>query len=133
MIADSSVWIERIKQTGSAADVALKTALLGGQKVLLPDIVLQEVLQGALSEKKFRELRDTLSALPRFIPISQRDLHVEAANIYRRCRDAGFTIRRANDCLIAACAIESNEPLLHRDRDFLHIAAIDKRLLLINV
>ena len=49
---------------------------------------------------------------------------------YARCRWQGLTIHSPNDCLIAACAIESDEPLLHADRAFLTLARIDNRLLL---
>jgi predicted nucleic acid-binding protein len=40
-------------------------------------------------------------------------------------------VRSANDCLIAACAIEANEPLLARDRDFAQIAQVEPKLKLI--
>ena len=49
----------------------------------------------------------------------------------RGCRWQGLPVRSANDCLIAACAIEANEPLLARDRDFAQIARIEPRLKLI--
>ena len=48
--------------------------------------------------------------------------------LYARCRWQGITIRSPNDCLIAACAVEAGEPLLHADRDFERIAAIEPRL-----
>ena len=53
---------------------------------------------------------------------------VLAAGLYARCRWAGFTIRSANDCLIAASCIELGQPLLHRDSDFDRIAAIEPAL-----
>jgi len=48
----------------------------------------------------------------------------EAAQLYLRCRDAAFTIRKATDCLIAACAMAHAATILHRDRDFDHIARV---------
>jgi predicted nucleic acid-binding protein len=47
-----------------------------------------------------------------------------AANIYLRCREAGYTIRSSVDCLIAACAMAHDATLLHNDRDFDHIAEV---------
>ncbi len=46
----------------------------------------------------------------------------EAAAIYRHCRSQGATVRRLNDCLIAAVAIRAGVPLLHADQDFDQIA-----------
>ena len=46
----------------------------------------------------------------------------EAAQIYRRVRLSGYVIASSYDCLIAACAIRNNVPLLQRDRDFEKIA-----------
>jgi predicted nucleic acid-binding protein len=46
----------------------------------------------------------------------------EAAAIYRHCRREGATVRRLNDCLIAAVAIRSGVPVLHAGQDFEQIA-----------
>ena len=46
----------------------------------------------------------------------------EAAKIYRVLRVKGITIRKPNDCLIAAYAINNNAYLLQDDRDFTYIA-----------
>ncbi len=50
------------------------------------------------------------------------DFAVKAAQLYRALRRKGITIRKANDCLIAAVCIENNIPLLHNDKDFDNIA-----------
>ena len=133
MIADSSAWLELLRASGSAVHGAMRLAITNKQRIVVPDVVFQEVLQGASSIRQFEHLRDTLAKLPRFVPEDARQLHEKAASLYFRCRQAGYTVRRANDCLVAACAIESGEPLLQRDRDFVHIAAVDKRLILIPV
>ena len=39
-----------------------------------------------------------------------------------------MTLRSPNDCLVAACAVEADEPLLHADKDFERIASIEPRL-----
>ena len=59
------------------------------------------------------------------------ELARSASLLYARCRWQGITIRSPNDCLIAACAIEADVPLLQADRDFLTLALIDKRLKLL--
>ena len=45
-----------------------------------------------------------------------------AADLSRRCRAAGETVRNLTDCLIAAVAVRSGATLLHRDHDFEVIA-----------
>ena len=58
--------------------------------------------------------------------------HLRGARLYVRCRWAGFTPRSGNDCLIACCAIEADEPLLHEDRDFCSIAEVEPALVLVD-
>ena len=45
-----------------------------------------------------------------------------AIEIYRKLRKTGITIRKSNDCLIAAYAILGDLYLLHKDRDFEEMA-----------
>ena len=54
-----------------------------------------------------------------------------ASLLYARCRWKGFAVRSPNDCLVAAYAIEADEPLLARDRDYVQIAHIEPKLKLI--
>ncbi len=128
MIADTSAWVEMLRASGSGADMRLKQALLKRQRLLMPDVVYQELLQGVPSPQKFMALQAQLDLVPAFLPADARETARQAAMLYARCRWHGITIRSPNDCLIAACAIEAGEPLLHADRDFERIAAIEPRL-----
>ena len=59
------------------------------------------------------------------------DYH-DAAAIHRAARSAGRTIRRMNDCVIAAVAARTSGTLVHRDADFdviADVAAVDVRRL----
>jgi predicted nucleic acid-binding protein len=49
-----------------------------------------------------------------------------AINIYRNLRKKGITIRKQNDCLIAAYAIYNGIQILHKDSDFEKIASNTK-------
>jgi predicted nucleic acid-binding protein len=51
-------------------------------------------------------------------------LFIEAAQLYRTARCAGFTVRSSVDCLIAACAVRQRVGVLHLDRDFDVLARI---------
>jgi hypothetical protein len=128
MIADTSAWIEMLRATGSPVDQRLQQVLRKGQKLLMPDVVYQEVLQGCANAQQFMRLQAQLDLVPAFMPDDARETARQAAILYARCRWQGITIRSPNDCLIAACAIEAEEPLLHADRDFERMAAIEPRL-----
>jgi predicted nucleic acid-binding protein len=53
-------------------------------------------------------------------------LAIEAANLYRKLRKKGITVRKPNDCLIAVYAIRNNIALLQDDKDFQLIAKYSK-------
>ena len=50
------------------------------------------------------------------------EFSIKAARLYRTLRRKGITIRKANDCLIAALSIEFDIPIFHNDKDFDNIA-----------
>lgn len=80
--------------------------------------IMQEILQGAASEKEFELLKKYLSTQRFYHPKDPVESYVNAAKIYMECRKQGITIRSTIDCLIAQTAIEHDLVLLHRDNDF---------------
>jgi predicted nucleic acid-binding protein len=46
-----------------------------------------------------------------------------AARLYRTARQAGVTIRKTLDCLIAAPCVREGAPILHSDEDFDRLAS----------
>ena len=131
MIADTSAWVELFRGTGSAVHLRLRQALQSGEALFMPDAVYQELLQGARGPEHFVRLQSELDTVRTLDAHDSREVARQGAMLYARCRWQGVTIRSPNDCLIAACAIESGEPLLHADRDFLLLAQIDNRLQLL--
>ncbi len=127
MIADSSVWIAWLRRGDDATVLRLDEALRRREVQLLP-VVLQEILQGAATPERFRAWQRALSALTIAHTDDPARTAVHAAGLYARCRWAGFTIRSANDCLIAASCIELDQALLHQDSDFDRIARIEPAL-----
>lgn len=128
MIADSSAWIEMLRGRASKVAQRLERALRQGESLLMPDAVYQEILQGASDARHFVQLQAQLDMVPVFVPEDSHETARQAAMLYARCRWAGMTIRSPNDCLIAACAMEADVPLLHADRDFEHIATVAPQL-----
>ncbi|HET8748359.1 MAG TPA: PIN domain nuclease [Ramlibacter sp.] len=131
MIADSSAWIEYLRGTGSAVHKRLRQALSRREPVWMLDVIYQEVLQGARDPADFVRLQRVLDQPRSWTPDDPRGTVRRAALLYATCRWRGVTPRSANDCLIAACAIEADEPLLHADSDFERIASIEPRLRLL--
>jgi hypothetical protein len=86
--------------------------------------VIQEMLQGSGGPAEYRRIRDMLLGMRVLDVPVPLERYEEAARIYLRCRDAGFTIRKPADCLIAACALAHDAEVLHNDRDFQFIAQV---------
>jgi predicted nucleic acid-binding protein len=106
----------------------LQTLLEGEQTVGIAPIILQEILQGADSESRFEKWRTYFLELECYVSSNPVATHVAAARLYQQCRRAGRTPRSSNDCLIAEIAIEAHVLLLHNDRDFDSMAAVEPAL-----
>jgi predicted nucleic acid-binding protein len=117
IVADTSAWIELLRRTSSAVDLAMRDALRDPAQVAVTEIVVMELLAGARSPRHLGDLR-ALVLTPRLLRLRGLDSYEQAAGLYRRCRAAGESIRRLSDCLVAVPAIEADVPVLHADRDF---------------
>jgi predicted nucleic acid-binding protein len=120
VLVDTSVWVNFFKGRETNSSLFLKNNLSNIIIATCP-VIVQEVLQGIVSDKEFKVVNSYFNTLTRFAD-NPYELAVEAARLYREIRKAGFTIRKPNDCLIACYAIKNNVKLLHDDKDFDHIA-----------
>jgi predicted nucleic acid-binding protein len=120
---DTSVWIDFFAGRASPQVEHLRECLDGRDDVALTDIVLTEILQGLRSDGDVRRVDDYLSALEILRLNDLSDFRFAAA-LYRSARRRGLTIRRTNDCLIAAVCIRAQVPLLHADADFDRLASV---------
>jgi len=121
MLVDTSVWVNFFKGNPTSASLHLKEILSNTLIATCPTIV-QEVLQGIKHDKDFAK---TINLFDEMLQLKedQYQLSIDAARIYRQLRNKGITIRKPNDCLIAAYAIKNKVALLHDDRDFDFIAS----------
>ena len=117
IVADSSVWVELLRNTGSPAHRTLHRLLSEGADLAVTEVVVLEVLAGATSERHAQRLRSTLLAFP-VLTLGDIDDFERAATLYRACRAAGNTLRSHVDCLVAVPTIAADASLLHADRDF---------------
>ena len=128
MIVDSSVWIEHLRDIGSAGVMRLRQALASTQALWMPDAAYMEVSCGTRDLHHFASVQMQLDQVPPLVLSHPHATARHAALLYARCRWRGITIRSPDDCLIAACAIEAGQPLLHADRDFERIVRIEPQL-----
>jgi hypothetical protein len=121
-IVDTSVWSQALRrehhrETPEVQKLAI--LLREGERILLPGIILQEILQGIRRPEQFCEIREALSAFPMLE--AMRDDHILAAELFNTCRAQGVQAATI-DFLIAALAIRNECLLLTLDKDFSHIA-----------
>lgn len=117
ILVDSSAWVEFLRGTGSPVNTQVRSLLESRTVLATTEPIVMEVLAGARNEGHLRMLRRLVLGC-QMIPLRGLSDYEEAADIYRTCRQAGLTVRRLVDCLIATVAITANAPLLHADSDF---------------
>lgn len=120
ILVDTSVWIDFFAGRGLWHVTALEQLILENEDLALCGIILTEILQGIADDNTHRRVRRFLRPLI-VLPMPEA-LFVHAADIYRRLRKHGITIRKTNDCIIAATALDHQCELLHNDKDFTLIA-----------
>jgi len=123
MLVDTSAWIEWLRATGSPSDGILTAAFERGDALFVTGIVVQEVLQGGRNGRHVDELRQILATCAQAEPVYP-ETYEHAADLFRRCRAAGRSVRGTVDCLIAAVALERDLQVLAHDRDFRTIADV---------
>jgi len=122
-LVDTSAWVEYLRRTGSDTNVRLRSMLEADQRLATTDVVIMELLCGARtsdSRRKIWAFMNRCSMLPTR-PLFDYEV---AAELYSRCRAAGFTPANTNDLLVAAVAIGKKVPLLAADAGFERIAAV---------
>ena len=121
IVVDTSVWIDVLNKQRSPQAERCVELIEAGEPIALTDIVVTEILQGFRSEREARLVERHLRAFP-ILRLDGLDDFVLAAELYRRARRAGVTIRKTLDCLIAAPCVRTGAPLLHADADFDRLA-----------
>ena len=121
ILVDTSAWIEFLRATGSSVHQRLADLIAAETPVAVTDVVLMEILAGARDDAHRDWLRRLLARCE-YLRIEGPTDYERAADLYRRCRTAGVTIRGLPDCLIAVVAMRREAALLHADRDFDAIA-----------
>jgi predicted nucleic acid-binding protein len=86
-------------------------------EILVGDIILLEILQGAQNDRHANFLETRLRQFE-IQPMLNPGLAVASARNYRTLRERGLTVRKTIDLVIGTFCIEHGHSLLHQDRDF---------------
>ena len=117
IVADSSVWISLFRKNDIEVAAQLRSAIAEGA-VLLGDIIMLEVLQGARDHHQARWIEQNFREFPVAQMLSPA-LAIKAAANYRTLRGRGVTVRKTIDMIIGTYCIEHGHSLLQADKDYL--------------
>lgn len=121
ILVDTSVWINVLRdRTGDVVEAFQKKT--HGETSVLSRFTQLELLQGAKSDKDWKQLDEYLSS--QFYLEATERTWSDAARIFFELRRKGITMRSSIDCCIAQVALEHDALLMHKDADFERIASI---------
>ena len=90
---------------------------MGRDTILVGDLILLEILQGARDDAHAARIERGLRQFD-VVALMDPDLASKAARNYRKLRERGVTVRKTADIVIGTYCIEHGCTLLHDDRDF---------------
>jgi len=122
---DSSVWIDKFRGVATAKTIALDDHVLSDEVTAITDVIYMELLRGAHTKAEAARVKLAIEQTTILRLGGLADFEF-AAELSRRARRKGHTIRRATDCMIAAVCIREGVPLLHDDADFDRIADVSE-------
>lgn len=128
ILVDTSVLIDYFSNQKSRLNKVFDTIIENGIPFGITYFTYQELLQGVKNEKFYQSLKTHLDSFTFFELAEEIESYSNAASLYRLCRQNGITVRSTIDILIAQTAIEHSLFLFHNDRDFDHIASVEKKL-----
>lgn len=116
ILADSSVWIAHLRGQESPS-VARLDALIESPDLLIGDLVLLELLQGARDDRHASAIDLRMRRFP-LVQVFDPEIALAGARNYRKLRGLGVSVRKTADLIIATFCIERGHALLHEDRHF---------------
>jgi len=128
LLVDTSVWIDFLAGRTTRAVEHFRGRLEAREAFALTELIYLEVLQGVREPDAARKVSAYLRGQLFLAPRRGLQTYDAAADLYRRCRAAGVTVRSTIDCLVAQTAVDYGAVLLHGDRDYERIARVEPRL-----
>ena len=129
VLVDTSVLINFLQGNGNDKTKKLEYLIEKNIPYGISSYTYMELLQGIRDDKQFALVKEYLSS-HRFYELKNgHESYAAAAELYRRCRKKGITVRSTIDLLIVQVCLENELYLLHDDRDFANIAEVIEGLL----
>jgi predicted nucleic acid-binding protein len=118
IVVDSSVWIANLRGIHNVAVFKLRAVSdNNSDRILIGDLIMLEVLQGARDDAHAARIEQDLRRFP-IARMVDETLAIRAALNYRHLRAQGITVRKTIDTIIGTFCIDGGHMLLHDDRDF---------------
>ncbi|MCD4748876.1 MAG: PIN domain-containing protein [Thermoanaerobaculales bacterium] len=116
VLIDTSVWIDFFNGHPSPEAEILAQLIEDEVELLTCGVIVAEFMQGIRDEKALERLEFHFRDMDWLTP-EEPKTYFSAAELYRRLRARGITIRSTIDCLIAVLAQDHGTFLLAKDRD----------------
>ncbi len=116
VLVDTSVWIDFFNGHPSPEAETLAGLIEDEVELLTCGVIVAEFMQGIRDEKALERLEFHFRDMDWLTP-EEPLTYFSAAELYRRLRARGITIRSTIDCLIAVLAQEHGAFILGKDRD----------------
>ena len=116
VLVDTSVWVDFLNGHDSAHAETLAHLIREETDVVTCGLIVSEVLQGLRQTRTLASMETHFREMEWLTPI-EPDTYIEAADLFRRLRVRGITIRSTVDCLIATLAARDGALILSKDRD----------------
>lgn len=122
VVVDTGVWIDFLAGRTTPEVTVVFSLLDDNETICYTGSILQELMQGCADDDSAEAIEIRFEPFIELFP--QRSSYKLGAKIFRDCRKRGYTIRSSVDCLIAACALEHDCHVHHRDRDYTFIEEV---------
>ena len=116
ILVDSSVWIDYFNGEDTPQTNRLDV-LLGQEPIAIGDLIATEVLQGFKEDRDYKTARGLIAELT-MLELLGAERAIRAADVFRKLRKQGITVRKTIDVIIGAYCIDEKLPLLYQDKDF---------------
>ena len=116
VLVDTSVWVDFFNGHPSKQAETLAHLIREEADLVTCGLVVSEVLQGLRQTKSVSTIEHHFREMDWLTPI-EPDTYIEAADLFRRLRSRGVTVRSTVDCVIASLAAHHDALILAKDRD----------------
>jgi predicted nucleic acid-binding protein len=116
VLVDTSVWVDFFNRHTSVEAETLANLIREDADLVTCGLIVAEVLQGLRQVKSLPTIESHFREMEWLSPI-EPDTYIEAADLFRRLRGRGITVRSTIDCVIAKLAAHHDALILSKDRD----------------